>query len=139
VQKNVQKNVQKKAINTSAAPAAVGPYVQGVRTGNLIFVSGQIPLDPKTGVLVTGGVEEQTRRVMSNLAAILEAGGSGIDRVVKATVYLTDLGSFEEMNRAYGSFFPGDKPARVCVEVSRLPRNALVEIDAIGTVDAADD
>ena len=139
MQKNVQKNVQKKAINTSAAPAAVGPYVQGVRTGNLIFVSGQIPLDPKTGVLVTGGVEEQTRRVMSNLAAILEAGGSGIDRVVKATVYLTDLGSFEEMNRAYGSFFPGDKPARVCVEVSRLPRNALVEIDAIGTVDAADD
>jgi 2-iminobutanoate/2-iminopropanoate deaminase len=131
--------VERKAINTSAAPAAVGPYVQGIKAGNLIFVSGQIPLDPKTGVLVTGGVEEQTRRVMSNLAAILEAGGSGLDRVVKATVYLTDLGSFEEMNRAYGSFFPGDKPARVCVEVSRLPRNALVEIDAIGTVEAAGD
>ena len=131
--------MERKAISTTAAPAAVGPYVQGVRVGNLVFVSGQIPLDPKTGVLVTGGVEEQTRRVMSNLAAILEAAGSGLERVVKATVYLTDLGSFDEMNRVYGSFFPGDKPARVCVEVSRLPRNALVEIDAIGTVEAAED
>ena len=119
-------------INTNAAPGAVGPYVQGVRAGSLLFVSGQIALDPATGALVEGGIEGQTRRVMTNLAAILEAGGSGLDRVVKATVYLTDLDAFDAMNRVYASFFPGDKPARVCVEVSRLPRNSLVEIDAIG-------
>ena len=121
-------------INTNAAPGAVGPYVQGVRAGNLLFVSGQIALDPATGALVEGGVEDQTRRVMTNLAAILEAGGSGLDRVVRATVYLTDLDAFEATNRVYASFFPGDKPARVCVEVSRLPRNSVVEIDAIGIV-----
>ena len=122
-------------IRTNAAPGAVGPYVQGVRAGNLLFVSGQVALDPATGSLVDGGIEDQTRRVMDNLAAILLAGGTGLDRVVKATVYLTDLGSFEAMNRVYASFFPGEKPARVCVEVSRLPRNSLVEIDAIATVD----
>ena len=121
-------------INTNAAPGAVGPYVQGVRAGNFLFVSGQIALDPATGALVEGGVEDQTRRVMTNLAAILEAGGSGLDRVVKATIYLTNLEAFEAMNRVYASFFPGDKPARVCVEVSRLPRNSMVEIDAIGIV-----
>jgi len=125
----------KMTIKTNAAPGAVGPYVQGVRAGNLLFVSGQVALDPATGSLVDGGIEDQTRRVMDNLAAILEAGGSELDRVVKATVYLTDLGSFEAMNRVYASFFPGEKPARVCVEVSRLPRNSLVEIDAIATVD----
>ena len=123
-------------IKTNAAPGAVGPYVQGVRAGRLLFVSGQVALDPATGVLVEGGIEDQTQRVMNNLAAILEAGGSGLERVVKATVYLTDLGSFDAMNRIYASFFPGEKPARVCVEVSRLPRNSLVEIDAIATVDA---
>jgi 2-iminobutanoate/2-iminopropanoate deaminase len=106
-----------------------------VRAGRLLFVSGQVALDPATGVLVAGGIEDQTRRVMDNLAAILEAGGSGLERVVKATVYLTDLELFEAMNRVYASFFPGERPARVCVEVSRLPRNSLVEIDAIATVD----
>jgi 2-iminobutanoate/2-iminopropanoate deaminase len=121
-------------VSTPDAPGAVGPYAQGVRAGDLLFVSGQVALDPATGALVAGGVEEQTRRVMRNLEAILEAGGSGLDRVVKATVYLTDLGEFEAMNRVYGSFFPAEKPARVCVEVSRLPRNASVEIDAIGIV-----
>ena len=121
-------------IETSAAPGAVGPYVQAVRVGRLLFVSGQVALDPATGVLVDGGIEDQTRRVLDNLAAILEAGGSGLEHVVKATVYLTDLGSFEAMNRVYASFFSGEKPARVCVEVSRLPRNSLVEIDAIATV-----
>jgi 2-iminobutanoate/2-iminopropanoate deaminase len=126
--------MKRTTINTHAAPGAVGPYAQGVRVGGLLFVSGQIALDPATGALVEGGVEAQTRRVIENLAAILTAGGSGLDRVVKATVYLTDLGSFEEMNRVYASFFPGEKPARVCVEVSRLPRNSSVEIDAIATV-----
>jgi 2-iminobutanoate/2-iminopropanoate deaminase len=126
--------VTRMTIKTHKAPGAVGPYVQGVRAGSLLFVSGQIALDPATGVLVEGGIEEQTRRVMENLGAILEAGGSGFERVVKATVYLTDLGSFEAMNRIYASFFPGEKPARVCVEVSQLPRKSLVEIDAIATV-----
>jgi len=127
--------VTRMTIHTDAAPEAVGPYVQGVRTGSLLFVSGQVALDPATGALVSGGIEDQTRRVLRNLAAILEAGGSGLDRVVKTTVYLTDLGTFEAMNRVYASFFPGDKPARVTVEVSRLPRNALIEIDAIGIVE----
>ncbi len=127
--------MKRMTIKTTAAPGAVGPYVQGVRAGRLIFVSGQVALDPSTGLLVDGGIEGQTRRVMSNLAAILQAGGSGLERVVKATVYLTDLGAFEAMNQVYASFFPGEKPARVCVEVSRLPRNALVEIDAIATLD----
>lgn len=120
-------------VSTADAPQAIGPYVQAVRAGGLLFVSGQVALDPKTGAIVDGGIEEQTRRVMDNLAAILAAGGSGLDRVVKATVYLTDLGQFEVMNRVYGSYFPGEKPARVTVQVSRLPRNSLVEIDAIAT------
>jgi 2-iminobutanoate/2-iminopropanoate deaminase len=126
--------VTRETIKTNAAPGAVGPYSQGVRTGDMLFVSGQVALDPATGTLVDGGVEEQTRRVMNNLSAILVAGGSDLQHVVKATVYLTDLGTFEEMNRVYASFFPGEKPARVCVEVSRLPRNSLVEIDAIATI-----
>jgi 2-iminobutanoate/2-iminopropanoate deaminase len=126
--------VTRTTIKTNDAPGAVGPYAQGVRVGNLLFVSGQIAIDPATGTLVEGGVEGQTRRVMENLAAVLKAGGSGLDRVVKATVYLTDLGTFDAMNRVYGGYFPGEKPARVCVEVSRLPRNSSVEIDAIATV-----
>jgi 2-iminobutanoate/2-iminopropanoate deaminase len=127
-------SVTKSTVSTNGAPGAVGPYAQAVRAGSFLFVSGQVALDPATGTIVEGGIEEQTRRVMSNLAAILAAGGSGLDRVVKATVYLTDLGMFEAMNRVYGSYFPGEKPARVTVEVSRLPRNSLVEIDAIGLV-----
>jgi len=127
--------VNKSTIGTKDAPAAIGPYAQGVRAGNLLFASGQVALDPATGTLVAGGIAEQTERVMRNLAAILEAGGSGLDRVVRATVYLKDFGTFDTMNRVYGSFFPGDKPARVTVEVSRLPKDALVEIDAIGWID----
>lgn len=126
--------MMKTTVSTPGAPGAVGPYSQGVRVGDLLFVSGQVALDPATGVLVAGGVEQQTRRVMQNLQAILEAGGSALDHVVKATVYLTDLGEFDAMNRVYASFFPGEKPARVCVEVSRLPKNGSVEIDAIGVV-----
>jgi 2-iminobutanoate/2-iminopropanoate deaminase len=127
--------VTRRTISTKDAPNAVGPYAQGVRWGNLVFASGQVALDPATGSLVPGGVEEQTRRVLLNLSAVLSAGGSGLDRVVRATVYLTDLGKFDEMNRVYASFFPGDKPARVTVEVSRLPKDALVEIDAIATTE----
>lgn len=123
------------AVSTNGAPQAIGPYAQGVRAGGFLFVSGQVALDPKTGAIVEGGIEAQTRRVLTNLEAILAEGGSGLDRVVKATVYLTDLGMFEAMNKVYAEFFPAEKPARVTVEVSRLPRNSLVEIDAIGIVD----
>jgi 2-iminobutanoate/2-iminopropanoate deaminase len=122
-------------IRTADAPAAIGPYAQAVRAGDLIFVSGQIAIDPATGAFVAGGVDEQTRRVMRNLEAILSAGGSGLGQVVKATVYLKDLGTFDAMNAVYASFFPGDKPARATVEVSRLPKDALVEIDVIGTIE----
>jgi 2-iminobutanoate/2-iminopropanoate deaminase len=121
-------------VSTAEAPGAVGPYVQGVCAGDFLFVSGQVALDPATGQLVEGGVEAQTERVLKNVRAILEAGGSSLDRVVKATVYLTDLGEFETMNRVYASFFGDSRPARVTVEVSRLPRNAKVEIDAIAIV-----
>ena len=124
----------KTTITTSGAPGAVGPYAQGVRGGNLLFVSGQIALDPATGSIVEGGIETQTRRVMTNLAAILEAGGSSLAGVLKTTVYLIDLGEFDAMNRTYAAFFPDDKPARVTVEVSRLPRGSRVEIDAIALV-----
>ena len=127
--------MSKTTITTSGAPGAVGPYSQGVRAGDLLFVSGQIALDPATGAIVEGGIEEQTRRVLTNLAAILEAGGSGLSHVLRTTVYLIDLGEFEAMNRIYATFFPEEKPARVTVEVSRLPRGSRVEIDAIALAD----
>lgn len=127
--------MKRTTISTETAPKAIGPYVQGVRAGDLVFVSGQIPIDPATGAMIDGGIEDQTRQAMRNLAAILEAAGSGLARVLKATVYLKDLGTFEAMNRVYGEFFTGEKPARACVEVSRLPRNALVEIEAIATAE----
>jgi len=126
--------VTRATISTNDAPKAVGPYAQGVRCGDFLFCSGQVALDPATGVLVPGGVEEQTKRVMLNLSAIIAAGGSSLDRVVRCTVYLTDLGAFDVMNRVYGSFFPAGPPARVTVEVSRLPKDALVEIDAIAAI-----
>lgn len=120
-----------KVVRTGEAPAAVGPYSQGVSAVGFVFVSGQIPLDPATGTMVPGGVEEQTRRVLRNVAAVLEAAGSGLDRVVKTTVYMTDLGEFDAMNRVYAEAFAGALPARATVQVARLPRGAAVEIDAI--------
>jgi 2-iminobutanoate/2-iminopropanoate deaminase len=112
----------------------VGPYTQAIIADNFVFVSGQIPLDPASGQMVDGGVEEQTRQVLRNIAAILVEAGSSMDRVVRATVYLTDLGEFEAMNRVYGEVFTGTRPARACVEVSKLPRGARVEIDAIAII-----
>jgi 2-iminobutanoate/2-iminopropanoate deaminase len=102
-----------------------------VRTGNLIFVSGQIPLDPATGQLVRGDIGTQTQQVLENLAAVLEAAGSSLAKVVKTTVYLRDLGEFGRMNETYGKFFSGDPPARATVQVARLPRDAAVEIDVV--------
>lgn len=120
-------------ITTDGAPAAIGPYAQGIRAGNLIFTAGQIPIDPATQQVVAGGIAEQTKRVFENLKAILEEAGSSLDRVVKATVFLKDLGDFSAMNAVYAEYLEsdGEAPARTTVEVSRLPRNVLVEIELI--------
>jgi 2-iminobutanoate/2-iminopropanoate deaminase len=126
--------VGKQIVTTTQAPAAIGPYSQAVRSGNLVFVSGQIPLDPATGQLVEGGIEPQAERVLKNLAAILEAAGSGLDRALKVTVYLRDLEDFARLNEVYARYFPAQPPARATVEVRRLPRDVAVEMDVIAEV-----
>ncbi len=119
-------------VRTDDAPAPVGPYSQAIRLNDLVFVSGQIPLDPKTGKLVGGEIEDETRQVLSNLKAVLEASGASLASVVKATVYLTDMSLFPRVNAVYAEFFDADPaPARATVEVSALPLGAHVEIDAI--------
>jgi 2-iminobutanoate/2-iminopropanoate deaminase len=118
-------------IKTEDAPAAIGPYSQAVRAGGFIFASGQVALDPQTGEFVPGGVAEQTEQVMHNLAAVLKAAGSGLDRIVKTTVFLADMSDFAAMNEVYGRFFQKDPPARATVEAARLPRDARVEIEAV--------
>jgi len=126
--------MSKQVISTKAAPAAIGPYSQGIRVGNLVFTAGQGPLDPATGSIVAGGIGEQTARTFENLKAILEAAGTSLDRVVKANVYLKDLNDFAAMNAVYASYFDGASeglPARTTVEVARLPRDILVEIEMI--------
>lgn len=125
-------SVKREKISTSQGPSAIGPYSQAIAAGDLVFVSGQIPIDPATGTLVQGDIAAQTDRVLRNLSAILEAAGASLGRVVKTTVYLTDLGDFEAMNAAYARHFPGgEPPARATVQVSRLPKGVAVEIDAI--------
>jgi len=121
----------KKAIFTEQAPKAIGPYSQAIRAGGLVFVSGQIPLDPASGQIVEGDIAAQTRRVLENLKAILAAAGSSLDRAVRTTIFLTDLGHFDVVNQVYGEFFKETPPARSTVQVSRLPKNVLVEIDCI--------
>ena len=123
--------MKRERITTTAGPSAIGPYSQAIVAGEMVFVSGQIPLDPASGTFVQGEIEAQTRQVMRNLGGILEAAGSSLDLVVKTTVYLANLDDFEVMNRTYGTFFKGDPPARATVQVARLPKGALVEIDAI--------
>ncbi len=120
-----------KAISTSDAPAAIGPYSQAIHTGDLVFLSGQVPTDPKTGELVVGDIAVQTERVLDNLAAVLAAAGCGFGDVVKTSIYLTDLGDFQAVNQTYAKRFTGSPPARTTVQVSALPRGARVEIDAI--------
>ena len=124
----------RRPVSTHRAPAAVGPYTQAIVADNFVFVSGQIPLEPGSGKLVEGGVEEQTRQVLRNIAAILAESGSSMERVVKATVYLVDLGTFEAMNRVYAEAFPLPHPSRVCVEVSKLPKGAEVEIEVVAVL-----
>jgi 2-iminobutanoate/2-iminopropanoate deaminase len=123
--------LSKQAISTSQAPAAIGPYSQAIRSGNLIFLSGQIPVDPETGHVVEGDAAVQTARVLRNLSVILDAAGSSLGQVVKATVYLRDMADFGKMNEVYARFFGDCPPARATVEVARLPRNVAVEIDLI--------
>lgn len=123
------------AVSTPNAPAAIGPYSQAIRVGSLLFVSGQIPLDPVTGQLAAEDVAGQTTRVLQNLGAILEAAGSSFAQVAKTTVYLLDMGEFAAMNEVYGTFFPSPAPARATVQVSRLPRDVRVEIDLIASVE----
>lgn len=127
--------MSKQAISTAQAPAAIGPYSQAIRSGNLIFVSGQIPLDPATGQLVEGEAGVQTERVLRNLAAILEAADASLAQVLKTTVYLKDLGDFGKMNEVYARFFGDRPPARATVEVARLPRDVSVEIELIAEVE----
>lgn len=118
-------------VRTDRAPRAIGPYSQAIRAHEYVFASGQIALDPETGEVIPGGIREQTERVLQNLSAVLEAAGSSLERVVKTTVFMSDLSEFAEMNEVYGSYFTGPPPARSTVEVSRLPRDVRVEIDVI--------
>ena len=118
-------------VATENAPAAIGPYAQAISAGDLIFCSGQIPLDPATNQLVEGGIDIQTRRVLDNLAAVLQAAGSSLDQVVKTTIFLADMDDFGTVNTIYGEYFGSEPPARATVQVARLPRDVRVEIEAI--------
>lgn len=118
-------------ISTSNAPAAIGPYSQAIKMGNLVYTSGQIPLNPATGQVVTGTAEVQTHQVLTNLKAVLEAAGTSFDKVIKTTVFIKDMNDFAAINTVYGSYFTATPPARSCVEVARLPKDVLVEIEAV--------
>lgn len=124
-----------KTINTDRAPAAIGPYSQAVMAGGLLFVSGQIPLDPQTGEVVSGGVPAQAKQVLENMKAVVEAANSGMDKVVKVTIYITDMNQFAIVNEIYGTYFSDPFPARACVEVSKLPKGVEVEMDAVVQVE----
>jgi 2-iminobutanoate/2-iminopropanoate deaminase len=126
--------MSRSVVTTSDAPEAIGPYSQAVTADGVVYCSGQVPLDPGSGELVAGSLGEQTRRCLSNLAAVLGAAGSGLERVVKVTAYLTDMGDFPEFNEVYGEFFSSDPPARATVGVAGLPKGARVEIECIALV-----
>jgi len=123
-----------RTISTDSAPRAIGPYSQGIAAAGLLFLSGQVPLDPATGALIQKTMQEEVARVLENLKAVLQAAGSGLDRVVKTTVYLTSLKDFDAMNETYARYFGDNRPARSTVQVAALPRGARVEIDAIATL-----
>ena len=123
----------RQAVSTEAAPSAIGPYSQAIRAGSLLFVSGQVPIDPATGAIVDGDIAAQTRRVLQNVGAILEAAGVSFDHVVRTTVFLTDMNDFAAMNEVYATCFTSPAPARATVQVSRLPKDARIEIDVIAS------
>ena len=124
----------REAVASDAAPRAIGPYSPAIRAGSLLFVSGQIPLDPATGAMVEGDIAAQTRRVFANLQAILEAAGASFDNVVRTTVYLADMNDFATVNEIYGTYFSSPAPARATVQAARLPKDARVEIDLIASL-----
>jgi 2-iminobutanoate/2-iminopropanoate deaminase len=124
----------KETISTEKAPGAIGPYSQAVKAGNMVFCSGQIPIDPMTGEFVSNNVAEQTHQVLTNLSAVLEAAGTSLNNVVKTTVFLADMNDFTAMNEIYAEFFSDNKPARATVQAARLPRDARVEIDCIAII-----
>jgi 2-iminobutanoate/2-iminopropanoate deaminase len=121
-------------ISTDEAPGAIGPYSQAIKVNGMVYCSGQIPIDPRTGKFVGVHIQEQTEQVLKNLEAVLKAAGTGFDRVVKTTVFLADMGEFDAMNTIYAKHFDQNKPARATVQAARLPRDARVEIDCIATV-----
>lgn len=123
--------MQREIIETDQAPAAIGPYSQAVKAGDMVFASGQIPLNPETGEMVDGDIREQTRQCMKNLQRVLEAAGSGLGKIVKTTVFIVRMEDFPLVNEAYGEFFPDAPPARACIEVSALPKGAQVEVEAV--------
>jgi 2-iminobutanoate/2-iminopropanoate deaminase len=124
----------KEIISTTKAPAAIGPYSQAVSINNLIYTSGVIPINPVDGTVVEGGIKEQANRVLTNLSALLESSGSSLDKVVKTTVFIKDMNDFTTLNEVYATYFTKDFPARSCVEVARLPKDVLVEIEAIALI-----
>ncbi len=126
--------MKRKIVSTKKAPEAIGPYSQAVRAGGLVFLSGQIPLDPETMEVEGASTAEQTERVFASIRAVLEAAGSSLADLVKVTVYMKDLSEFAEMNEVYGRYLSSEPPSRACVEVSRLPKDVLVEIDAVALV-----
>jgi len=126
--------MKKKVIHTDKAPKAIGPYSQASQAGDFLFLSGQIPLDPKTGELAKGDIREQTKQVLENIKGVLESQKLGMGNVVKATIFLKDIGNFNQVNEIYATYFPSSPPARSTVEVSKLPRNADIEIEVIALI-----
>jgi 2-iminobutanoate/2-iminopropanoate deaminase len=123
--------MDKTIVSTTNAPGAIGPYSQAVKTDSLVFVSGQLPLDPSTGELVQNDIQAATRQAMTNLKEILAAAGSSLDRIVKTTLFIADMDDFPKINEAYAEFFPQNPPARACVQVARLPKDADIEVEAV--------
>jgi len=123
----------KRTIQTEQAPAAIGPYSQAIRIGDFLYTSGQIALDPDSGIFLSGEIEEETEQTLKNISAILQAGGVNFENVIKTTVYLSDLNDFTRMNQVYEKYFSKNKPARACVQVAALPKGAKIEIDAIAS------
>jgi|SRR5215207_3134283 len=124
----------RQAITSPTAPAAIGPYSQAIRAGSLLFLSGQIPLDPATGQLVPGGIDAQTRQVFTNIGEILKAAGASFEAVVSATVYVADMNDFAKVNEIYATYFSAPAPARATVQVARLPKDSLVEIQVVASL-----
>jgi 2-iminobutanoate/2-iminopropanoate deaminase len=126
--------MSKKVVQTGQAPEAIGPYSQAIQAGDFLFLSGQIPLDPKTGELVKGDIRNQTRQVLENIRGVLESQGTGMKDVVKVTIFLKDIGNFNQVNEVYATYFPSAPPARSTVEVAKLPRDADIEIEMIALI-----